>query len=136
MDIPDQFLEIDILLADDGFIAVLKKLAVAFVPLIEADGIAGQQSSHKGGEATSTGPQEEVGVVGHQNPGAAGDRAFGNEDREAVKEVVVVLFVTEDFSSFDSPDHNVVKESRGIESCLSWHGVLLSCFITLVNLVI
>jgi len=46
MDVTNQFPEIDVFLADDGFIAVLKKLPVPLVPSIEIDDIPCQKPSH------------------------------------------------------------------------------------------
>jgi len=42
MDISYQLFEIGILLANNGFIAVLKKLTMSFVPAVEAYRIAGK----------------------------------------------------------------------------------------------
>ena len=51
MDIANQFPEIDVFLADDGFIAVLKKLPVPLIPSIEIDHIPCQKPSHQGRKA-------------------------------------------------------------------------------------
>ena len=48
MDVTNQFPEIDVFLADDGFVAVLKKLPVPPVPPIEIDHIPCQKPSHQG----------------------------------------------------------------------------------------
>ncbi len=50
MDVTNQFPEIDVFLADDEFIAVLKKLPVPLVPSIEIDHIPFQKPSHQGRE--------------------------------------------------------------------------------------
>ena len=41
MDIADEFQEIRIFFADDGFIPVLEEMAAPFMPLIEGDSMAG-----------------------------------------------------------------------------------------------
>jgi hypothetical protein len=46
MDIPDQFLQIGIFLAYDGFVSILEKLAMTLVPSIVGHCIAGKQPSH------------------------------------------------------------------------------------------
>lgn len=47
VNVPDQFLEIGILLADNRRVPVLKKVSMTPVPAIETDRIARQQSSHE-----------------------------------------------------------------------------------------
>jgi hypothetical protein len=47
VDISNKLPEIDILIADNGLISVLKKMAMPTVADIVAYGISGQQSPHK-----------------------------------------------------------------------------------------
>jgi len=46
MDIADKFQEIWILFADDGFVSILKKVASAFVSLVEGNGVTGHETAH------------------------------------------------------------------------------------------
>ena len=46
VNIPDKFLQIGIFLADNGFVTILKQLAVALVAAIKTDGIASKKPSH------------------------------------------------------------------------------------------
>ncbi len=133
MNVSDKFSEIEVFLADDRFITVLKKLAVAFVPAVEGNGIPRQQFPHERREAISIGSQEKVGVIGHQDPGVTEHVSLGNKRGESVDEVFVVFFVSEDFSSFDSPDDDMMENSRGIEAGLPWHVLLLPYPILSVN---
>jgi hypothetical protein len=41
MDIPNKFFKIDVLLTDDGFVAVLEKLTCSFVTVVKKDCISG-----------------------------------------------------------------------------------------------
>ncbi len=63
MDIAYQFFEIGILLANNGFIAILKKLAVPLVPTIEGDSVAGKKATHHGRKWGGSGLKKEMCVV-------------------------------------------------------------------------
>ena len=46
MDIADKFQEIGIFLADDGFVAVLKKVATTFMLFVEGNRVSGHETAH------------------------------------------------------------------------------------------
>ena len=46
MDIADKFQEIGIFLADDGFVAVLKKVATTFMFFVEGNRVSGHETAH------------------------------------------------------------------------------------------
>jgi hypothetical protein len=48
MDIADQLFEINILLANDGFVSVLKQVSSSFMAPVEIDDVAGEQFTHAG----------------------------------------------------------------------------------------
>ena len=56
------------------------------------------------------------------SPNVTDHMNLGNEKGESVDEVFVVFFVSEDLLSFDSPDNDMMENSRGIEAGLPWHG--------------
>lgn len=58
MDIPDQFQKIDIFLAQDGFKAVLIKVALSVMGSIKPKGVAGQKSSHNYRNRHRSGPEK------------------------------------------------------------------------------
>jgi predicted RecB family nuclease len=47
MYVPQEFLQVGFLLADDGLVAVLKKVAATSVPSVETSGIAGEEPCHE-----------------------------------------------------------------------------------------
>jgi len=49
MNIAEKFFKIYILLADDRFVSVLKKLSMAAILSVKIDGMPGKQPSHQGG---------------------------------------------------------------------------------------
>lgn len=50
VDIPQQFQQIGIPVADDGFIAILKQVADPVVAQVKGNGITSQQAAHKMGK--------------------------------------------------------------------------------------
>jgi hypothetical protein len=72
MDIPDQFQQVGIFLADNGLESVLKKGAMTKVSAIEADDVSGQQPVHEFRKALCACAQEKMCVVGQKGPGIAG----------------------------------------------------------------
>ena len=63
MDIPDQFLQIAIFLAYDGFVSVLEKLAMAPVPSVIGYRIAGKQPPHQAGNTMGAASKQKMGVI-------------------------------------------------------------------------
>jgi len=114
MDIADQFQEIGVFFADDGFVSVLEEMAGAFVSFIEGNGIPCHQSAHDFAEGGRGSSQEEVKMVRDQSPGIALGLGLFEDGGQAIKEGVAILVVPEDLSSFDSPAHDVLEEAGGI----------------------
>lgn len=46
MDIAYELQKIRVLFADDGFVAVLEKVAASFISFVEGDGISGHETTH------------------------------------------------------------------------------------------
>lgn len=55
MDVTDEFQEIRIFFADDGFVSVLKKVATTFVAFIEGNCVSGHETAHDFAEWGRTG---------------------------------------------------------------------------------
>ena len=63
MNIPDQFLQIAIFLAYDGFVSVLEKLTMAPVPSVIRYRIAREQSSHQARNTLGAASKQKMGVI-------------------------------------------------------------------------
>jgi len=61
MDVGHQLPQIPLLLTQNGFVAVLEKMPVAAMPLVEAHGIAGQKPAHERSDRNASGPQQQEG---------------------------------------------------------------------------
>ena len=121
VDIANQFEEVGIFLADDGFVAVLKEMPGTVVTAIEIDGIACEKSAHEGGEPAMAGAEQQVNVVGHQRPGEAFDASLDEEFGQGLEKPAAVGIVPENVATVDTADDDVLEEVGDVESCGSWH---------------
>ena len=122
MDVADEFLQIEIFLAQYGFEAVLKQGAVATVPVIEMDHISRQQPSHEGGKSRVPRSQKKMGVIGQKGPGQAGGTGFWKKKGHPLDQIVPVPVVPEYFSTLDTPDDDMLKHPGRVYSGCSRHG--------------
>ena len=90
MDVTDQFQQVRVLFAQDGFVTVLEKVAVAMVAEIVTDGVPGQEPPHDGGQRGGAGPEQKVEVVGNQRPGIAGGLGLNQNSSEAIEKIIPV----------------------------------------------
>lgn len=86
MDVPNQLQQIGVLVADDGFVTILEKMAGALVAQVEDHGVAGQQSPHDLGEGALIRPQQQMEVVVEQRPGKTVGSRFGQQKAKAGEE--------------------------------------------------
>ena len=105
MDVADQFQQVGIFFADNGFITILEEMAASFVAFIECNGVASHEPAHYFAERCRAGSQEEMKMVWDQGPGIALGLGFFEDICQAIEEGVAVLVVSEDLSSFDSSSH-------------------------------
>jgi hypothetical protein len=66
-------------LATNGFVAILKKMPVAAMLLVEAYGMASQKAAHDRCNRHSSGTQQWVSVVAQQRPCIAGGVCLGEQ---------------------------------------------------------
>ena len=116
MDIPDQFFQVDLLLADNGLVAILKKLAMPSVPAVEVNRVAGKQSAHQGRKGSSPGSDQKMGMIVQKSPCIAAAFCFGQEGLQAVNEIVPVLIVPEYISAFNATYDDVVQNTGSIQA--------------------
>jgi hypothetical protein len=103
-------------LANDGFVAVLEKMAVASVPALEADHIAGQQPSHHRSDGNHAGAHKKVGVVWEKRPGIAAGFRLQKKIPQTLQKILSVLGIAEHLSALDPPDHDVVENTGSIKA--------------------
>jgi hypothetical protein len=122
MDVAGELQQVGVVLADDGFVAVLKEMPVAGMAAIEVDYITGEELAHAGGERLLDCPHQEMEMVGQERPSVDGKISPLAEIREAAQEVLPVAIVLEDPGPFDPSADYMMQGSRGIEARLTGHG--------------
>ena len=109
MNVADEFQKVRSFLANDGFVAVLKKVATSFMALVEGNGIACHKTPHDFAERDRAGSQEEVKMVWTERPCIALSLGLFENDGKSFEEGLAVLVVLENFPSFNSPGHDVLE---------------------------
>jgi hypothetical protein len=66
MDVGHQLPQISVFLAQNGLVALLEKVPMAAIPLVETHGMAREQPLHDRCNRQSSGTQQEIAVVAHQ----------------------------------------------------------------------
>ena len=108
MNISYQFKQIGVFLAYNGFVSVLKKLTMTFMPSIIRNCVSGKKSLHQVGNTGWATPDEKMGVICHESPCVALALCFWKENRETFNEIFSVFVVIEYSSPLDSSDHDVM----------------------------
>ena len=114
MNIPNQFEEVRIFIADEGLVPVLKKVTRAVVAPIERHCITGEKPAHEPGERSAGRPKQEVEVIRHQRPRKAFHVHLFQKRLKTLKEIVAIVIVEEDVPAFDTANDDVLKEIRNI----------------------
>lgn len=121
MDVPEELLQVGLLLADSGLVTVLKKVAAAPASSVETRGVTGQEPGHEGGYGNIAGAEQHVCMVGHKRPCIAGRPSFRQESRQPINEVRPVVVSEEDLLSGDAPYDHMMERTCGIKAGVSWH---------------
>ena len=116
VNIANQFPQIVIFLADNGFVPILKKLAVAFVPVVEADCVSSKKSSHQAGKWYRSGAKKKMSMIGYQNPRVARGFRLRNKHCKALHNILVIFRVQEYLTTLYPPDHDVVQNTRRVKT--------------------
>ena len=122
MNVAHQLQEIAVLLAEDGFIAILKEMPAAAIAAVVASGVAGQQATHYRSDGNAAGAQQKLKMVGDQSSGKAAGIGFFNNSAQPVDKIVSVTIVGKDFTAFGTADDDVVQGTGCVQSGLTWHG--------------
>ncbi len=122
MDVTDEFKKVRIFFTDDGFVAVLEEMAVAFMAFIEGHGIAGHKPAHDLAKRGRAGSEQEMKMVWDQGPCVTLGLGFFQGISQTIKEGFTVLVVSEDFGSVDATGPSEMRPSE-TEKPTRFHGV-------------
>jgi hypothetical protein len=121
MDIADKFQKIGLFLAENGFVAILKKLAMATVPMIESDGITGEKPPHDRGDGSGARSQQEVEMIRHERPGKTGSGGIEKNLAEPFQKADTVSIILENAFSLDSSTDYMMQGTRSIYASFARH---------------
>jgi len=119
MDVPRQFEQIRVLLADDGLVPILKEMPVSLMPAVEIDHIAGQQLLHALGERPRPRAHQEVEVARHEGPGVHDQVSLLAQRSKPVDEVVPVGVSVKDLGALNAPADDMLQGPGGIQAGVS-----------------
>jgi serine/threonine-protein kinase HipA len=115
-----------VLLTQNGFVAILKKLTMTLVFTIEPTRVAHKKATHESRNGNRAGSQQQVNVIIEHGPSKAIDTRLWNQNRQPVYKVFTIVIGSEYIPQFDSPNDYMVQRPWRIYSCFSWHGCRLS----------
>jgi hypothetical protein len=116
VNIPNQFPQIGVFLADNRFVPILEEVPVAFVPPIETDRIPGKQSSHQARKGHRPRAEKKVSVIWHQDPRIAGRFQLRKKHGEALNKILVIVLVQEYLATLYPSDHDVVQNTGCVKT--------------------
>jgi len=114
MDIPDQFKEVRFLVTDNGFIAVLKKMAVPAVTFIVTDRITSRHTTHISGNADVAAAQKKVCVIGEQRPGVYDGVGIGCDFAQPLDKIIPIFIVIHDPTPLNTSHDDMMQTTRNI----------------------
>jgi hypothetical protein len=122
MNVTDEFGEVGIFLAENGLIAILKKLTMPTVPSVKGNRMTRENPGHDPMNGDRAGLEQQMSVIGQERPCIAKGMAVGEYLLHSIDEAISVDVVTEDQSPLDTPDDDVVEHAFGIETGMTGHG--------------
>jgi hypothetical protein len=108
MYVADEFLKIGVFFADNGFVSILKEMAVTTMSLVVSDGVSRQEPVHEGRNTFRTTPDEHVGVIRHQCPCIDLRFRFLCVLAQPVNELFAILIAIDNLPLFDSAYDDVM----------------------------
>ena len=121
MNVADQFGEIGIFLAENGLIAILKKLTMPTVPPVKGNRMTREKPGHDPMKGDRAGLEQQMSVIGEECPCIAGGMGVGEYLPHSFDEAIFVDIIAEDQSPLDTPDDDVMEHAFGIETGMTRH---------------
>ena len=93
MDITHEFEKVSVFLAKNGFVPVLKQMAVPAMSPVITLGMTGQQPPHDGSHGHRAGSQKQMKMVGDKRPCIARRLSFFQNQGQALYKVMAILII-------------------------------------------
>ena len=136
MNIPDQFKEVRVFLAQNGFIAVLEKLPVSMMTVILSYCVSGKKPPHDRGNRNKPCSKQNVCMIWKKCPRVASGLRFRQYIAHSAQEIIPVQIILKDPFSLNPSDNDVVESTWRIDSGLSGHTINIPKDTGTVNLII
>jgi hypothetical protein len=127
MDVTDQFQQVSIFLAQNGFVAVLKQVTVPPVSQVKGNRIAGQKPEHYFRYRYLSGFKQQVKMVGDQGPRETSGFGFFDNMSQPFNKIIAVDGILKDCPTFDAAANDVMQGSGGVYACFSGHAGKVTC---------
>jgi hypothetical protein len=102
---------IGIFLADNGFVTILKQLAVALVAAIKADGATREEPSHQCGKGCQTRSEKKMGMIRDEYACVTGRLGLRQEFSQPLEHILPIPIIYEYLSTLDSMYHDVMQNT-------------------------
>ncbi len=127
MDVTDQFQQVSIFLAQNGFVAVLEQVAVPPVSQVKGNRIAGQKPEHYFRYRYLSGFKQQVKMVGDQGPRETCGFGFFDNMSQSFNKIIAVDGILKDCPTFDAAANDVMQGSGGVYPRFSGHVGKVTC---------
>jgi len=107
---------------EDCLVTVAKEPASQSVPDIKTPGVGVLQPLHAGDEIGPRGFQQEMIMIGRQDPGMDPPAGFAARLRQGAQEKAMVALIAKDAFPPVAPRHDVVKSARILDADAARHG--------------
>jgi hypothetical protein len=128
MEIAHQLQQVGILLAQDGFITVLEKMAAPSVATVEAHRVSSEQAPHDNRYRYIPGSEQQVEMVRQECPGVTGGSGLAENWSESVEKILPIRVITINASAFNPTTDNMMQRSGSIDAGFTRHGRILLYF--------
>jgi hypothetical protein len=114
MNVPNQFLEIRVLVADNRLVSVFKQMTVPLVPSVESYRVSRQKSPHESGKACRTASHQQVDMVWKQSPSIDTRSCERCHVPEPGNEGLPILVIAHDQTLLCPADDDVMQSAWGV----------------------
>src|SRR5208337_2082802 len=134
VNVAHQLQEIDLFLAKNRLVAILKQMPASVTAPVKVPGITAQQAAHNGCDGNIPAFDQQMKMVGNQRPCVTLCLALGKNLTQTTQKTVTILIVAENLPALNTASNNVMQRPRRIYSSFSRHGALLTSSICRVNI--
>ena len=121
MDVAHEGQEVRFVLAQNGFVSILKQMPDTVVATVESGRVSGQQRPHRLLQRLRCGSHEKMEMIRHQSPRVHDETTVADDRRDTSEQVFPIGVVFENRAPFDTTCDDVMKRVRRVESWPTRH---------------